>query len=103
MILKKVIYNDESLDVEKNTKNVKLSLEDEVISNIFFDTYYKVLNSLTDEEKQVMIMSYDVNGYSLLSNQEIATKLGLSTNKVRGIKTRALNKIRKSELKGYLE
>ncbi len=98
------LYNiDESLEVEKNTRNVKLSLEDEVISNIFFDTYYKVLDSLTDEEKQVMIMSYDVNGYSLLSNQEIATKLGLSTNRVRGIKTRALNKIRKSELNGYLD
>ena len=98
------LYNiDESLEVEKNTRNVKLSLEDEVISNIFFDTYYKVLDSLTDEEKQVMIMSYDINGYNLLSSKEIASKLGLSTNKVRGIKTRALNKIRKSELKGYLD
>ena len=94
---------DDSFETERFSRDKKLSVEEEVEVKDFFNTYYNVLSTLSDEEKQVISLCYDVNGYVLFNNKEIADKLNMSSNKVRGIKTRSLNKIRESELKYYLD
>lgn len=85
----KIYYRlkDEYYDVDY-TKNTS-SLE-------FMKDYKIALKNLNDEEREVMQMSYDINGFSGLTYAEIAEYLGTNKKEVSNIKRRAIKKLRKN-------
>ena len=65
---------------------------------------FKVLNKLKDREKNVLIHRYELNGGRRRTLKNISNKLGLSTETVRQIELRALQKLRRhaEDLRPYL-
>jgi RNA polymerase primary sigma factor len=66
---------------------------------------FRVLNELKDHEKSVLIYRYELNGGKRHTLKNISTKLGLSTETIRQIELRALQKLRNNakDLKLYVE
>lgn len=106
-----LLYEDDSdffmlmyMDNRKSKRTVDISLEEEVINNLFLKDYYAALDELTEIEKQVLLNYYDVNGIHSKTAKEIGEELCISERKVYNIKTRALKKLSfNSKLKGYNE
>ncbi len=74
----------------------KDELMERINTNVFFEDYNCVLESLNEDEKIVMQLSYDNYGYLGLTYEEIANFLGIEKNKVASIKKRALRNVRKN-------
>jgi RNA polymerase primary sigma factor len=55
---------------------------------------FRILNQLKDQEKNVLIYRYELNGGKKHTLKNISTKLGLSTETIRQIELRALQKLR---------
>jgi RNA polymerase primary sigma factor len=66
---------------------------------------FKKLNQLKDQEKNVLIYRYELNGGKRHTLKNISTKMGLSTETIRQIELRALQKLRDNakDLKLYFE
>jgi RNA polymerase primary sigma factor len=66
---------------------------------------FRILNQLKDQEKNVLIYRYELNGAKRHTLKNISTKLGLSTETVRQIELRALQKLRDNaqDLRLYVE
>lgn len=65
------------------------------ISSIEFLTDYKLaLDALSNDERDVMQLSYDIDGNKGLTYQEISEYLGIEVTKVSSIKKRAIKKLR---------
>jgi len=66
---------------------------------------FRILNQLKDQEKDVLIYRYELNGGKRHTLKNISTKLGLSTETIRQIELRALQKLRDNakDLKLYVE
>ena len=66
---------------------------------------FRILNQLKEQEKDVLISRYELNGSKKRTLKNISTKLGLSTETVRQIELRALQKLRNNaqDLQFYLE
>jgi RNA polymerase primary sigma factor len=66
---------------------------------------FKILDQLKDQEKSVLIYRYELNGGKRHTLKNISSKLGLSTETVRQIELRALQKLRNNakDLKLYTE
>jgi RNA polymerase primary sigma factor len=64
---------------------------------------YKILNLLKENEKDVLIYRYELNGGKRHTLKNISNKLGLSTETIRQIELRALQKLRNNaeELRLY--
>ncbi len=89
---------------ECSTPKSIVSLEDEVIENLFRDDYLKVLNELSPLAQRIMHMYYDDNGTHGFTAREIALKLGIKVNDVYREKEKALKLLKKSNIiQGYLE
>jgi RNA polymerase primary sigma factor len=82
-------YNPEPLLMKKSSRE---------------DTF-RILNQLKDQEKDVLIYRYELNGGKKHTLKNISTKLGLSTETVRQIELRALQKLRDNaqDLRLYVE
>lgn len=80
------------------TKKQKLSLEDEALDSIFISDYHKCLEELSAIEKEIMLMSYDDNGYRNLTIKEIAKILGKKTSTIKTEKSKAIKKLRKNQI-----
>lgn len=95
-----VEYNSELIEkhVERKTKDVKRSLDDEVITTLFIDDYSKALSELTSIERKVLSLYIDENGIKSYTPKEIANELGITTKEVNNIKTKALRKIRNNPI-----
>ena len=65
-----------------------------------------VVNELADREREVLIMRFGLDSGDPMSTSQTATQLGITTDRVRYIETRALNKLRSPQrnyrLKDYL-
>eukprot|EP00536_Pseudo-nitzschia_multiseries_P014997 jgi/Psemu1/246509/estExt_Genewise1.C_8010005 len=65
-----------------------------------------VVNELADREREVLILRFGLDNGEPLSTSQTATQLGVTTDRVRYIETRALNKLRSPQrnyrLKDYL-
>lgn len=61
---------------------------------------------LSDREATILSMYYGLGGYSSMSLEEIGTKLGLTSERVRQVKTKAIKKLKEvknnKRLKSYL-
>jgi len=57
---------------------------------------FRILNQLKDQEKDVLIYRYELNGGKKHTLKNISTKLGLSTETIRQIELRALQKLREN-------
>jgi RNA polymerase primary sigma factor len=67
------------------------------------DATKKVLNSLKDREKNILIYRYQLNGGERQTLKNISTKMGISPETVRQIELKAIKKMSCStELLGYL-
>jgi RNA polymerase primary sigma factor len=66
---------------------------------------FRILNQLKDQEKNVLIYRYELDGGKRRTLKNISTKLGLSTETVRQIELRALQKLRDNakDLRLYAE
>jgi len=66
---------------------------------------FRILNQLKDQEKDVLIYRYELNGSKKRTLKNISTKLGLSTETIRQIELRALQKLRNNaqDLRLYVE
>jgi RNA polymerase primary sigma factor len=66
---------------------------------------FRILNQLKDQEKDVLIYRYELNGGKRRTLKNISTKLGLSTETIRQIELRALQKLRDNaeDLRLYVE
>ena len=93
-----VEYNSELIEkhVERKTKDVKRSLDDELVTTLFMDDYTKALNELTEVERKVITMYLDANGVKSFKPKEIAKELNMLPSEVEKIKNRALKLIRKN-------
>ena len=62
--------------------------------------------ALSVREATILSMYYGLNGYSSMSLEEIGTKLGLTSERVRQVKTKAIRKLKEvknnKRLKTYL-
>lgn len=79
-------------------KTLNEDLMEKLNTEEFFKDYRHALDELSEEEKIVMQLSYDIYGYMGLTYGEIADYLGIEKKKVASIKKKALNHIRKNEL-----
>jgi len=66
---------------------------------------FRILNQLKDQEKDVLIYRYELNGGKRRTLKNISTKLGVSTETIRQIELRALQKLRDNakDLRLYVE
>jgi len=66
---------------------------------------FRILNQLKDQEKDVLIYRYELNGNKRRTLKNISTKLGVSTETIRQIELRALQKLRDNakDLRLYVE
>jgi len=64
----------------------------------------KILKHLKDRERRILIYRYQLNGGRRYTLKNVSNKLGLSTETVRQIEMKALNKLRShaNELKAYM-
>ena len=54
----------------------------------------KVLESLTDREREVIVLYFGINKDSPMTLEEIGTKFGLTRERVRQIKEKAIRRLR---------
>lgn len=102
-----ILYSeDEELVASKRCAGLvaDVSLEDQVIGNLFLEDYYRELSKLDDIQRDILLNWFDQNGVHATSARDIATKLGITPNKVYKEKAKALRKLASSEvLKSYNE
>ncbi|MGF7072988.1 sigma-70 family RNA polymerase sigma factor [Mucilaginibacter sp. 3215] len=55
-----------------------------------------LLNKLNDAERSVVFYHYGLDGHSELSAPEIGNRLGISAERVRQLRNRAIDKLRES-------
>lgn len=66
-----------------------------ILSKKFWNNYKNALDNLSYDERTVMQLSYDRNGYKGLTYKEISEYLGIDISKVSNIKKRAIRKLKK--------
>jgi RNA polymerase primary sigma factor len=79
--------------------------EPELMKKSSKEETFRILNKLKEQEKDVLIYRYELNGDKKRTLKNISTKLGLSTETVRQIELRALQKLRDNaqDLRLYME
>lgn len=86
-------------------KNEKIDIDyiKKISKDEFLVDYYLALDTMDEDEKNIMQMSYTSNGERGLTYAEISEYLGIDTKTVSNIKKRAIRKLRKSkQLTRYL-
>lgn len=90
------VPNDESVSAQENSLNLD-SLRTDI---------GRSLSILSEREAVVVSMYYGLNGYTPMSLEEIGMKLGLTSERVRQVKTKAIRRLKETggtkRLKAYL-
>lgn len=76
----------------------KVNIMERINTDDFFKDYHHILEKLSEDERIVMQLSYDIYVYYGLTYKEIADFLGIERNKVASIKKRALKHVRNNSL-----
>ncbi|MDH3216781.1 MAG: RNA polymerase sigma factor RpoD/SigA [Candidatus Krumholzibacteria bacterium] len=81
--------------------------DDPTYEHALSDDMEKALDTLADREKQILAMYFGLSGEQPLTLEEIGQKLGLTRERIRQIKEKAINRLRHSSrakyLQGYIE
>lgn len=97
-----LLYDDdpELLDLllEKDkTKKRRLTVEEKVSEIIFLEDYNDALNDLSSLQREIMELYLDEIGCKAFTLKQIADILGITLNKVKMEKSKALKKLRENE------
>jgi len=71
--------------------------------NSLSDDMKKTLETLTDRERNILIMYFGLNGEEPLTLEEIGRKMDLTRERIRQIKEKAINRLRHVTRSKYLE
>ena len=81
--------------------------DDETFEHALSDDMEKALNTLSDREKLILSLYFGLNSEEPLTLEEIGRKLGLTRERIRQIKEKAVMRLRHSSrakyLRGYIE
>jgi RNA polymerase primary sigma factor len=81
--------------------------DDETFEHALSDDMEKALDTLADREKQILSLYFGIGGEEPLTLEEIGQKLGLTRERIRQIKEKAISRLRHSSrakyLQGYME
>jgi RNA polymerase primary sigma factor len=81
--------------------------DDETFEHALSDDMEKALDTLADREKRILSLYFGLGGSDPLTLEEIGQKLGLTRERIRQIKEKAISRLRHSSrakyLKGYIE
>lgn len=81
--------------------------DDQTFENALSDDMEKALSLLSDRERMILNLYFGLNGEDPLTLEEIGRKLGLTRERIRQIKEKAIMRLRHSSrskyLKGYIE
>lgn len=97
-----LLYDDDSelldLLLEKDkTKKRRLTVEEKVSEIIFLEDYNDALNDLSSLQREIMELYLDEIGCKAFTLKQIADILGITLNKVKMEKSKALKKLRENE------
>jgi RNA polymerase primary sigma factor len=97
------LVNGEEGDLYDQTANPDATVPDEdLLHDSLCKEIDRVLSYLNDREADILRLYFGLNGYLPLSLDEIAEKFGLTRERVRQIKEKALNMLRSSSRKKIL-
>jgi len=81
--------------------------DDETFEHALSDDMEKALDTLADREKQILSLYFGLSGEEPLTLEEIGKELGLTRERIRQIKEKAISRLRHSSrakyLQGYIE
>jgi RNA polymerase primary sigma factor len=81
--------------------------DDETFEHALSDDMERALDTLADREKQILSLYFGLGGEEPLTLEEIGQKLGLTRERIRQIKEKAISRLRHSSrakyLQGYME
>jgi RNA polymerase primary sigma factor len=81
--------------------------DDETFERALSDDMERALDTLADREKQILSLYFGLGGEEPLTLEEIGQKLGLTRERIRQIKEKAISRLRHSSrakyLQGYME
>ena len=97
--------NKESITVIELHEDYTYSPERVLVRKNLREATRKVLDNLKDREKRIMIYRYQLNGGKDNTLKKIGDKMGLSTETIRQIELKALQKLRNhaEDLRPYIE
>ncbi|MCL2472598.1 MAG: RNA polymerase sigma factor RpoD/SigA, partial [Treponema sp.] len=97
--------SDESVAILELHEDYTYNPEKDLIRKSSREATLKVLNKLKDREKRILIYRYQLNGGQKYTLKNISHKMGLSTETVRQIELKALQKLRSDakDLRVYIE
>lgn len=89
---------EKTSDVNYRLRNESYEVDyiSKVSSDEFMKIYNRVINSLSELERMVMSLVFDINGYQILDDDEIGEIIGISEEKVTVVKEKALRKLRRN-------
>jgi RNA polymerase primary sigma factor len=76
--------------------------DEDTYSNALVDDMEKALDTLSDREKNILSLYFGLYGEEPLTLEEIGAKLGLTRERIRQIKEKAIQRLRHSTRAGYL-
>jgi len=98
--------DDNSL-VDYLTDENQLLPDEDTYSNALVEDMEKALDTLSEREKNILTMYFGINGEEPLTLEEIGAELGLTRERIRQIKEKAIQRLRHSTraryLRGYIE
>jgi len=102
-ILSLDIHDENSVGILDYHEDYTYNPEEAFMRQASKDATLTVLNSLKEDEKQILMYRYQLNGTREQTLKNIGSKLGISPETVRQIELRAIKKIRRSpELSSHL-
>jgi RNA polymerase primary sigma factor len=87
---------NESNDANEFLADFTYSPERELLNKSSREATLKILNSLKDREKSVLIYRYQLNGEKFYTLKKLSYKMGISVEAIRQLENRALVKLKKS-------
>jgi RNA polymerase primary sigma factor len=98
---------DDNALLDYLTDEDQTSPDEGTYSNALSEDMEKALNTLTDREKLILTLYFGINGEEPLTLEDIGKKLGLTRERIRQIKEKAIQRLRHSTrakfLRGYIE
>jgi len=93
---------DDNALVDYLTDENQVLPDEDTYSNALVDDMEKALDTLSDREKNILSLYFGLYGEEPLTLEEIGARLGLTRERIRQIKEKAIQRLRHSTRAGYL-